>query len=329
MTFLRPQYLWLLAALPVLGVLMLIAVLRGRAAAGELLGGYIRNEVMNVLAVKSFVLTVLFSAALVSLILAVAEPQWGEVSLEDERRGLEIVFLVDISNSMLVDDVAPSRLGRTREVIRAVSARVPEAHHAVVIFKGGASVLVPMTDDPAAFELAVSNLSPALVTAPGTELAGGLALAADTFPGGTPRHRVIVLFSDGGHDEGIDRRVTERLRDQGIPVHAVIAGTPAGGTIPTTDGGVLRDSSGEPVVVGIMEERMRRLAAATGGEVFFLTEGTTVARLAGELEQIGGSGASVLFRQASVDRYHVFVLLALALITVMLLVQNIRWKGLV
>ncbi|TVR66240.1 MAG: VWA domain-containing protein [Spirochaetaceae bacterium] len=329
MTFLYPQYLWFLLALPLLGVLLLFSVLRGRSAIATLVGGYARNDVMNILTIKSFVVTVLFSVALSSLIVAIAGPRWGEVSVEDERRGMEIVFLVDISNSMLVDDIAPSRLGRSREVIRAVAARLPEAHHAIVVFKGGASVLVPMTDDPAAFELAVSNLSPALVTAPGTELSGGLALAAETFPGGTPRHPVIVLFSDGGHEEGISGRVVERLRDASIPVYAVIAGTPAGGTIPTTDGGVLRDSAGDPVIVGIMEERMRRLAEATGGELYYLSEGTTGNRLAGDLEQIGGAGAGVLFRQVSVDRYHLFVLLALFLLTVMLLIQNIRWKGLV
>lgn len=329
MSFFYPNYLWWLLALPVLGIVLIVSAVRGRSALSSLVGDYIREEVMNVLTVKSFITAVLYTVALASLVVAIAGPQWGEISVEDERRGLEIVFLVDVSNSMLVDDVVPSRLGRTREVIRAVVNQLPDAHRAIVVFKGGASVLVPMTDDPAAFELAVSNVSPSLVTNPGTELSEGLARAIEVFPGGTPRHPVIVLFSDGGHDEGLDSRVVDRVREARIPVHTVLAGTPAGGTIPTSDGGVLRDASGEPVIVGVMEERMRRLAQVTDGQFFFLTDGTTVSRLVTELEQTGGSGVSVLFRQVSVDRYHLFVLLTLVLVAVTILVRSVRWRGLI
>lgn len=327
MTLLYPDYLWGLLALPVLGIVLLLVAIHNRATLSALIGGRTRHDVVYILSVKSFIVTILLSAALSSLVLALAGPQWGEVSVEDERRGLELVFLIDVSNSMLVSDVSPSRLARSREVARAITARLPGLHHAVVVFKGSASVLVPMTDEPTAFDLAMNYLSPALVTTPGTNIAEALTTAVETFPGGTPRRRAIVMFSDGGHDNTVNTRVLESIRDTGIPVYTITAGTPAGGTIPTTDGDVLRDGDGVPIVTGAMEELMQRIASTTGGSHYRLTEANLVQRLVSDLEQFGGIGIGVLFRQVSVDRYHLFALAAIVLLTIMILVQNIRWRG--
>lgn len=328
MTFLYPLYLWLFPGVLLVGALLLFAVWRSRRALTAYLGGRLLEEALNIFALKSFISAVLCLTALAMLILALAGPQWGSRSVEEERRGLELVFLVDVSNSMLVEDVLPSRLVRTREVARSVASRFPESSRGIVVFKGGASVLVPLTGDPAAFDLAISYLSPALVTSPGTDLDEALPVAADLFPGGTPRHRVVLLFSDGGHDQGVSRQVLEDLRDRGIPVFTILAGTPAGGTIPTTDGGVLRDAQGDPVIVGVKSRRMEEIASVTGGKAYNLSETAIVNRLVQELEQLSGQGASVLFRQVAVDRYHLFVLAALGLLAVMIGVQSFRWRDL-
>lgn len=329
MTFFRPEYLWWLLGLPVLGVVLLLSTVRARKTVSILVGNYIREDVMNLLTIKSFVVTILFSVALSSLVVAIAGPQWGEISVEDERRGLELVFLIDVSNSMLVDDVSPSRLGRAREVTRSIVSRISGAHHAVVVFKGSSSVLVPMTDDPAAFELAVSNLSPSLITTAGTDLVEAIPRALEVFPAGTPRHRAIVLFSDGGHDDLLNRRMLDTVRDSGIPIYTVATGTSAGGTIPTTDGGILRDDAGNPIIVGMKDDVLKRIAEISGGTHYSVSETNLVQRLATELEQIGGFGATVLFRQITVDRYHFFVVVCLFLLAIMILIQNIRWRGLI
>jgi Ca-activated chloride channel homolog len=326
-TFLYPDYLWGFLLLPVLGIVLLLVAIRNRSTLAALIGGRARDDVVYILSVKSFVVTVLLSIALSSLVVALAGPQWGEVSVEDERRGLELVFLVDVSNSMLVSDVSPSRLGRSREVARAVVSRLPGLHHSVMVFKGSASVLVPMTDEPTAFELAMTYLSPALVTTPGTNIDEALTSAARAFPDGTPRRRAILMFSDGGHDNTVNTRVLESVRDTGIPVYTILTGTAAGGTVPTTDGDVLRNDLGEPIVTGATEDLMQRIASTTGGNYYRLSDANLVQRLVGDLEQFGGFRSAMLFRQVSVDRYHLFVLSAILLLTIMILVQNVRWRG--
>ncbi|SIQ64196.1 Ca-activated chloride channel family protein [Alkalispirochaeta americana] len=328
MTFLYPVYLWLLLGVPLVMGLLLFAAWRSREALTAYLGGKLLQDALEILVLKNFISAVLFTMALALLVVSLGGPQWGSRSVEEERRGLELVFLVDVSNSMLVEDVLPSRLARTREVARSVASRFPEASKGIVVFKGGSSVLVPLTGDPAAFDLAISYLSPSLVTSPGTDLNEALPAAADLFPGGTPRHRVILLFSDGGHDLGVSRQVLEDLRDRGTPVFTVLTGTPAGGTIPATDGGVLRDGHGDPVIVGVNSRRMEEIASVTGGKAYSISETTIVNRLVQDLEHLSGEGVSVLFRQVSVDRYHLFVLAALGLLVVMILVQSFRWRDL-
>jgi Ca-activated chloride channel homolog len=324
-TFLYPQVLWLLAGLPFLGVLLLFGVHRSRLIIARFVGEHRRSTVFNVLTVKNFVSGVLFTGVLASLILALAGPQWGNVSVEDERRGLDIVFLMDVSNSMVAEDIPPSRLSRSREVARSVAGRLSGEHHAVVAFKGAATVVVPMTEDPVAFDLAIGNLSGALITSAGTSVQSGIATALDAFSTGSPRHRAILLFSDGEELQDAVEDELERLRLLGIPVFAVVSGTRNGATIPTRNGDLLRDESGQPVVVRADRRILERIADVSGGAVYELSDSNVAQQIAADLDVLSGIGRDVIFREVSVDRYHVFVLIALILMAGIILVQNVRW----
>ncbi len=329
MIFLYPEALWLLLSLPLLGAVVLFGTIRARRTVAMMVGSYRRADVLAVLTIKSFIVTILQTAAFGLLILAVAGPRWGEVSVEDERRGLDLVLLVDVSNSMLVEDVLPSRLGRSREVIRAVLSRFSDTHASLVAFKGAATVIVPMTDDPIALDLAVANLSPALLTTAGTDLNAALQMAMQAFPSGSPRHRIVLMFSDGGHEEGVSGTTASMLRQSDVPVWTVTAGTGPGGTIPVSQGGVMRTAEGDPVVVRARPERMAAIAEYSGGRNYDLSESTMVQRLMGDLEQATGRASMILFRQVTQDRYHLFVLIAFAMMVLSVLIQTIRWRGVI
>ncbi len=328
MTFLYGNVLWLLAALPILGALLLFAGYRTRNTVSQFVGEHSRTEILNSLTVKGFVTAVLFTGAIAALIVALAGPQWGEIPVEDERRGLDVVFLMDVSNSMVAEDVPPSRLARSREVARSVVGRLDESYRAVVAFKGAATVVVPMTEDPVAFDLAMSNLSGALITTAGTNVRSGLDTALAAFPSGSPRQRAIVLFSDGEElQDAVDDEL-ERLRSADIPVFGVLAGTPGGATIPTRSGGVLRDEEGRPVLVGANRATLEQLAAVSDGHVYDINNGTVAQDLATDLRELSGRGRDVVFREVSVERYHLFVLLAFVLFTGIVLVNHVPWRRL-
>ncbi|MEX2442008.1 MAG: VWA domain-containing protein [Alkalispirochaeta sp.] len=326
MSFLYGQYLWLLAGLPLLGGLLLFAGYRNRRTVSRFVGEHRRTEVLNVLAVKGFVTAVLSTGAIASLIVALSGPQWGDISVEDERRGLDLVFLMDVSNSMIAEDIPPSRLVRSREVARSIVGRLDESYRAVVAFKGAATVVVPMTEDPVAFDLAMSNLSGALITTAGTSVRSGIDTALSSFPSGSPRQQAIVMFSDGEELQGTIDDELERLRTADIPVFGILTGTTGGATIPTRSGGVLRDETGRPVMVGADRSTLEQLASASSGHVYDITDGTVAQDVAADLGELSGRGRDVVFREVAVERYDLFVLLAFLLLTGVVLVNHTRWR---
>lgn len=327
MSFLYGQYLWLLAGLPLLGGFLLFAGYRNRRTVSRFVGAHRRTEILNVLAVKGFVTAVLFTGAMASLILALSGPQWGENPVEDERRGLDLVFLMDVSNSMIAEDIPPSRLARSREVARSIVGRLDESYRAVVAFKGAATVVVPMTEDPVAFDLAMSNLSGALITTAGTSVRSGIDTGLRAFPSGSPRQRAIVMFSDGEELQETVQDELERVRMADIPVFGVLTGTTGGATIPTRSGGVLRDESGQPVMVGADRSTLEQLATVSGGRVYDISDSSVAQDVATDLSELSGRGRDVVFRDVAVERYHVFVLLAFVLLAGIVVVNHIRWKG--
>ena len=326
MSFLYGDVLWLLAGLPVLGGLILVAGYRNRRTVSQFVGRHRRTEILNTLAVKGFVTAVLFTGAIASLIVALAGPQWGDISVEDERRGLDLVFLMDVSNSMVAEDIPPSRLVRSREVARSIVGRLDESYRAVVAFKGAATVVVPMTEDPVAFDLAMSNLSGALITTAGTSVRSGLDTALGAFPSGSPRQKAIILFSDGEELQDTVDDELERLRTADIPVFGVLTGTSGGATIPTRSGGVLRDEAGRPVMVSVNRNTLEQLSAASNGQVYDIGDTSVAQDIAADLRELSGWGRDVVFREVSVERYHLFVLLAFVLFTGIILVNHVRWR---
>ncbi len=327
MTFLYPESLWLLLVMPALAGVALFGTIRARRTVSAMVGSYRRDEILSAMTVKTFVVSILQGFAFILLIMAVAEPQWGEVVVEDERRGLDVVILVDVSNSMLIEDVVPSRIARTREVIRGVLSRFEGIHASLIAFKGAPATIVPMTDDPVALNLAVSNLSPAMLTAPGTDLNRALIAGLRGFPAGSPRHQIVLFFSDGGHEEGLNGNTIQQLRTSDIPVWTIRTGTSAGGTIPLVGGGVTRDRDNNPVVLPARGDRMETISELSRGKSFDISDPAIIPSLVSELEQITGRAETLLFRQAGRERYHLFAFAGFLLLVIAVLVQSFRWKG--
>lgn len=325
MTFRYPEFLWWLAALPAVPVVYAVSLYRARRTVGRFVGSGRRSEVFGALTIKHLIGGFLVTCAFASAILAPAGPQWGRTSVEDERRGLEIVYLIDVSNSMSARDIAPSRLVRAREVARAIGARLPGSYHSVVAFKGDASIVVPMTEDRVAFDLAMGNLSGALITAAGTSLESAVGTALSAFPHGSPRHRAVVMLSDGEALQGSIEQELDRIRSSEVAFFPIVTGTQQGATIPTRDGGVLRDETGDPVIVRVNETVMGELAEASGGRLFHISDPAVGRRIVEELEDAAGRGQDVVFRSRRVSRFHLFALGTVLCLFGATIVHNARW----
>jgi Ca-activated chloride channel family protein len=256
---LYPEALPLLALVPAVAVLLWLLDRRRARALRRAVGG--RTPLLaTVRPGRRRTRRLLFSGALLLALLAAMQPAWGEATRRAERRGSDIVVCLDVSRSMLAGDVAPSRLGRAQEEIRALAERGVGDRFALVAFAGEARLLVPLTRDGASFAGIADLAGPLSVARGGTDLGAALDLSLDALKGGG----VVLLLTDGEDHEGRGLRAARRARERGVTVHCVGYGTALGAKIPV-DGGFLTDRAGNEVVSALDPATLRRLAAAGGG----------------------------------------------------------------
>jgi Ca-activated chloride channel family protein len=329
MSLLYPETLWyLLGTVPVLG-LLIYGYRRSRRRLALLTGGWRSGSVYNVFLVKSFFQNLLLLLFLVFAVLAASGFSWGRRTVEDDRSGVDLVFAVDISRSMLARDVSPSRLGRARDAMRGALRELDFSRFSVVVFRGDAVTAVPMTEDSVAIENFLSALSVQIMTSPGTDLAAGLEEALTAFPAGVNRHRLVVLFSDGESVGGgeLEPVIAEAVRQE-VPVFAVAAGTETGARIPLGEGNFVTDEEGEPVVSRVHYAALRRLASETGGGFFSFSEAGAISSLLGTLREHHLSVSADGLRTVSVERYQTFLALALLFLFLYVLLGALRWRNL-
>jgi len=185
--------------------------------------------------------------AMLLLILALMQPQWGIVEEAHVSTGLDILFAVDLSRSMLADDLAPSRLAVAKAAVAKVLAAVPDDRVGIIGFAGTAFLLCPLTSDRAIFEQVLAELGTDTLPRRGSALAAALGEAGRAFRGTGQDGRLLVLVSDGEDHGGGIAPAAARLRAAGVTLIPVVAGTAGGGVMPLADGSFVRDRSGAVV----------------------------------------------------------------------------------
>lgn len=219
-------------------------------------------------------------AVLVALSLgaAFARPHWGDTQERAERRGADVVLVLDTSASMRAADVSPSRFALARQAAQSLVARLGSDRVALVSCEGDAQALVPLTLDAAAVGLFLDAIEPGMGAKPGTSIAAGIAAAAELFPPGVGGGRHLVFFSDGEDLEGGVDAAIGRAKAEGITIHAVFVGAVSGtgAPVPEVDAagrtsGYKSDAGGQPVLSKPDPDLLRRLAAETGGSYTAVT----------------------------------------------------------
>lgn len=267
--FAHPHMLWLLWAIPLLVVIFLLALrLRKRRLArfGSLTTlDELMPEVSNG---RVFLKFLLFVSAIFFLILAAARPQFGSKLLEEKSEGIEMMLVVDVSNSMLAEDFAPNRLERTKYAINKLFEGMKQDRVGLVVFAGEPKVQLPITSDYRMAKAFAQKIDPTLVSVQGTAVGKALEQALLSFSGETVeegRHsRVIILITDGENHEDDAIAVAERAAEMGIRIYTIGIGTPEGAPI-SIGGDFIRDEKGEMVVSKLNEEMLQQIAEITDG----------------------------------------------------------------
>ncbi|HMB52572.1 MAG TPA: VWA domain-containing protein, partial [Thermoanaerobaculia bacterium] len=233
MDFAAPGLLWLALAAPAAALVAALLWRRRLAADAAWAARGLWDRLLVTYSRHRLALSVtLLAVAVAGTALALARPRWGGVEQEVERRGVDVVFVLDSSLSMSARDVVPSRLGVAESVIRTLVRQMPGNRVALVQAEGSGVVLTPLTLDGAVIDLLLDAVEPGSLPKPGTELAPSLDSALELYAETGPEHRVLVLLSDGeDHGGRLDAEV-ERLRREGVVVIAIGVGTLPGAPIP-------------------------------------------------------------------------------------------------
>lgn len=208
------------------------------------------------------------TAAVLATSLALARPRWGTVEQRLDLRGVDVVFVLDSSLSMLTRDVTPSRMEIAKALIRRLVESLPGHRFGLVQAEGEGIALAPLTIDSAVIDLLMDTVTPASLPQPGTRLASALEAARQLFPEAGDRHRVMVIVSDGEDHGSRWRDQLPRLADERIVVHSLGVGSRRGAPIALSESETPRykeDKDGKVVMSKLRPEVLETLAESTGG----------------------------------------------------------------
>lgn len=205
-------------------------------------------------------------AALCFMVLLLARPQFGTKIETVKRQGIETVIALDISNSMMAQDVAPNRLERSKNVISRLVDGFEDDKVGLIVFAGDAFIQLPITNDFISAKLFLESISPSLITRQGTNIKAAIDMATRSF---TPREGVgkaIIIITDGENHEGGAVEAAKAAAEKGMMVYVMGVGTPEGAPIPEGRGNDFRrDKEGDVIVTKLNEQMCQEIAAAGNG----------------------------------------------------------------
>jgi Ca-activated chloride channel family protein len=287
--FQYPQFLWALTAIPLFLLLYLVYLLWRKRTVKKIGDPRLVKELYKEYSpLKSALKFALFLIAFALGCIAIAHPRQPDYSTAEARKGIDIMIALDVSNSMLADDIVPNRLENAKRLIYSLMRRLPDDRIGLVLFAGNAYVRMPLTFDRNAAEVVVSAAAPSAFKTQGTAIGDALEKSELAFQQDSKRFKAIILITDGEtHDANVLEKANELLQ-KGIMINTVGIGSPGGTSIKDTiSGGVKRDLNGAVVVSKLNEEILMQLAALTKGQyVLFSNAKESTDVLAAHLSQI-------------------------------------------
>ncbi|MFQ3620437.1 MAG: VWA domain-containing protein [Spirochaetales bacterium] len=317
----NPQYLTLLL-LP-LGILLGFAIITGKEKKTLFLLLGEGSKFIKQYAFRKILLEGAFSLALFSIALGTLGITWGRTAVEEDRAGLDIIFALDISRSMLVQDVSPSRLEYAKQIAQSVVTHSSDARFGIVIFKGTALRVIPLTKDRITVERFLKEVEPSFLGSKGTNLAEALQISKNSFSKTEKRRGVLILLSDGETQDSVPSSLLTSFKNEGIPVFTIGIGTPEGGGIFAPE--QVRDKQGRPVISRLQREVLQYLARETGGRYYETEEGWIDRLLLEDLEGYRKKMESIRIRWIPADRSSWFLGMGLLFICLFVFLRSVPW----
>lgn len=288
-TFLYPTRLYWIIAILIFSYLVFVALKKHEKIINNFINIERQKEIfkgLNWSHIKKQ--SIMIGACLVFAIFAVARPQWGEHEEERKTTGLDILVAVDVSNSMEAEDVIPTRLKRSKYVLKLLADRVNGDRLGLVAFAGNAQVVSPLTTDIGYFKDTIESLSPDMVANQGTDLGAAIETSIKTLNRGAEEglssentntgSKVLLLVTDGEDNENTFKNTLEEVKKSGTKLFVFGVGTDKGSPIPIRDpngltAGYKRTKQGEVVMTKFSPDKLREITSQVSGKFWNIGNG--------------------------------------------------------
>ena len=334
----RPEVLWGLLAGPFLVLLYLIGLgLKNRSMHRFSSDALIPAMVPGVSSWRSALKFLLLRHGLSFAIFALAGPQMGTRLEEITAKGVDVVVALDVSNSMLAEDLKPDRMEVARRALSQLIDRMSGDRLGIVVFAGEAYTQLPITADRSAAKLFLNSLGPDLVRAQGTAIGAAIDQARKSFGNDAAKGKTIIVISDGESfdDDGV--AAAKRAAAEGIVVNTIGMGSTEGSPIPLRRNGQLigfkKDKDGQTVITKLNEDVLSRVAASGNGEYIHATSADTgVNAMIAKLRGMDQSELGTYRFSGHEDRYQYFLAVACGMLFLGMLIGertlSLKWKRL-
>jgi Ca-activated chloride channel family protein len=267
--FANPDFLYLLLAIPGLILLWVLDHLRKKRAIKRLGESLLVNKLIPEASKSRPVIKFIFQlAALTSGILMIARPQFGSKLENVKKEGVEIIIALDVSNSMLAEDIQPNRLERAKQSITRLIDQFTDDKIGLIVFAGDAYTQIPVTNDYLSAKMFLSTVNPEMVSKQGTAIASAIDLGMRSFSPNMAESKALIIISDGENHEDDPVAKAKEAAAEGIIINTIGIGSPDGAPIPQIVNGLkdyLKDPDGNTVISRIDEKILQEIAASANG----------------------------------------------------------------
>lgn len=323
--FAHPEFLYLFLILPALVLFYIYALIWKRRAIKRYGNPSLLKALMPDRSPKRQHLKFGFLlAAIAMLIVVVAGPQFGSKLETVKRQGIEIMVCLDVSNSMLAEDVSPNRLEKAKQMLGKLTDGFTDDKVGLIVFAGDAFTQLPITSDYISAKMFLSSINPSMVSTQGTAIGAAINLAVRSFTPSETSDKAIILITDGENHEDDAAGAAKAAAEKGIHVNIVGMGDPKGAPIPIPgSNNYMKDKEGN-VVITKLSEQMCQEIAASGDGMYVRADNSNAAlkALQKEIDKMNKSELDSKVYSEYDEQFQVFAWIALVLLIVEYLILD-------
>ena len=329
MNFAKPEYLFVLLIIPAVVILMYWANIKRRKTLSKLGELQLLSKLTTSINWRGRRWqNALLLLSLTFFILALARPQWGSEVREIDQEGLQVMVALDVSQSMLAQDIKPTRLDRAKLEIADLMNQLNGDEIGLVLFSGASFIQVPLTSDYYTALTYLDSANPAVISRPGTVIGDAIRTAALGFDPNLSSQKVLVVMTDGEDHETDPFAAAKTVAEEDILIYTIGFGTPEGEPIPVMDenGAVVdykRDKNGEVVLSMLDESTLQSIAQAGNGKYYRASaDGSELQSLLSEIDSLQKDQLQSRFETTQIERYQVFLGIAILLLVISELIPD-------